>query len=369
MKTAVLYHSQLEKYSFGEGHPFGGERFRNFFNFFESRFFPFKSQLKLINPNPASDQNLRLVHSQDYISAIQAASAGTVLADITKYVSPDNLNPLTGYMPLGIEEGAKIITGISLCSGELVAENKFDRAIGIGGGMHHAKPEFGEGFCFYNDIAVCARNLKQKYKLRRILVLDTDAHAGNGTMEIFYDDPEVLFIDIHQDPRTIYPGTGFISEIGSNKGEGFTINLPVWPGTGNQAYRFIFEEIIFPLAREFAPQAIIRYGGSDPHYLDTLTNLGLTLEGFRMIGRQVHDIANELTVGRSIDLLLSGYNLMVLPFAWAALIAGLLDLDVDLNGLKEAHPPSGDNRLSETKDMTRQLRSYLKKHWKCMSGG
>ncbi len=366
MNTAILYHNELASYSFGEGHPLGGDRFKVFFDFFNSRFSTHKDRFKIIESQPVNDEILRLVHSQEYIKAIQSASEGTVLPDISQYVSVDNLNPLTGYIPPGVEKGARIIAGISLKAGELVAEGKFNKAIGIGGGMHHAKPDYGEGFCFYNDVAICVENLKQRYNLKRILLLDTDAHAGNGTKEIFYQDPEVLFIDIHQDPRTLYPGTGFIHEVGSGKGEGFTVNIPLLPGAGNQAYQCIFEEVILPLAQEFKPEVIIRYGGSDPHYLDTLTNLGLTCRGFRMIGRQVNEIAKELTEGRSIDLLLSGYNLAVLPFAWSALIAGLLDLDIDLSGLKEESPPSEDSRLTETKQMAGQLKKQFKKYWRCM---
>lgn len=366
MKTAILYHKESERYGFGKGHPFRGDRFRQFFNFFESRFTRFKDRFEIIQPPPVTDEILRLVHSKDYIRAIQSASEGIVLSDISQYVSGDNLNPLTGYIPRGIEKGARIIVGTAVLAGELIAQERFSKAIGIGGGMHHAKPDYGEGFCFYNDIAICVKNLQKKYNLKRILVLDTDAHAGNGTMEIFYEDPEVLFIDIHQDPRTIYPGTGFISEIGSGRGQGFTVNLPLLPGTGNQAYQYLFQEVIFPLAGEFSPEVIIRYGGSDPHYLDELTNLGITLEGFRMIGQQVNRMAGEFTKGRSIDLLLSGYNLAVLPFVWSALISGLLDLDIDLSDLEEEPPPPGDSRLRETREMVSELKKQLKNYWRCM---
>jgi len=367
MSTAILYHNDLAKYDFGEGHPFGGDRFKEFFNFFEARSLPFKNQFNIITAQPANDEMLKLVHSEGYIKAIHSASKGIILPDIYNYVSADNLNPITGYVPSGAEEGAKIIVGIALLAGELVAEGKFKKAIGIGGGMHHSKPDYGEGFCFYNDVAICVINLKKKYNLRRIIVLDTDAHAGNGTAEIFYSDPEVLFIDIHQDPRTIYPGTGFISEIGSGAATGFTVNLPLLPGAGNQAYQYVFDEVIFPLASEFKPDIIIRYGGSDPHYLDELTNLGLTLKGFLMIGKQVNLISREVTQGKSVDLLLSGYNLRVLPFAWTALIAGLLDLNIDLSGLKEESPPPEGYRLRETKDMVRQLKGHLKKFWRCLN--
>lgn len=364
-ETALLYHPDLKNYSFGPAHPLGAERFELFFDFFNFRFSSFKEEFQIIKPPPAEDAALESVHTCDYIRVIKSASHGRVFPDIHRYVSGDNLNPLTGYVPGGIEEASRIIVGISLLAAELVAEGKFKQAISIGGGMHHAKPDYAEGFCFYNDVAIAVKYLQEKYNLKRILVLDTDAHAGNGTKEIFYADPAVLFIDIHQDPRTIYPGCGFIKEIGNGGGEGFTVNLPVLPRTGNAAYEYIFDAVIFPLAAEFRPEIIIRYGGSDPHYLDPLTDLGLTLAGFKMLGRQVNALAGEFTQGRSIDLLLSGYNLKVLPFAWSCLLSGLLGWEVDLNGLKEESPPSTDARLGETKDLVRQLKNILKPYWRC----
>lgn len=366
-EVAILYDEDLAKYGFGEGHPLGGDRFKVFFDFFNSRFASFKEQFRIIRPQaPSADEILESVHTPDYVKAIKSASRGEVLSDIYRYVSQDNLNPLTGYIPEGIDEGARIIVGISGLAAELVAEGKFKKAIGIGGGMHHARPDYAEGFCFYNDVAICVKNLKTKYHLKKILVLDTDAHAGNGTKEIFYQDPEVLFIDIHQDPRTLYPGTGFMEEIGEGKGKGFTVNLPVLPRTGNSAYAYIFEEMVFPLTQEFKPEFIIHYGGSDPHYLDPLTSLGLTLEGFQMIGKQVNALAEEFTAGRNIDLLLSGYNLEILPFCWSGLLCGLLDWNADLTGIKEESAPAKDYRLAETKDLVRQLKNILKRYWKCM---
>lgn len=367
MKTAVIYHQDSKNYGFGEGHPFGGDRFEKFMKFFESRFTPFSDRFEEVEPRLATDAILQLVHHRDYIEAIRSASEGVMMPDISRYVSSDNLNPFTGYIPRGIEEGSRIAVGSSLLAGELIAQKQFEKAIGIGGGLHHAKPDYGEGFCFYNDVAICVENLKQKYNVQKIFILDTDAHAGNGTAEIFYSDPQVLFIDLHQDPRTLYPGTGFTSEIGGGKGKGFTVNLPLLPGASDEAYRYLFEEIIFPLAREFAPEIIIRYGGSDPHYLDELTNLGLTIDGFKMIGRQVREIAQEVCQGESIDLLASGYNLTILPYGWSALISGLLDLEIDLSDLKEKSLPPSDYRLSETKEMAGQVKKMLGKYWRCMN--
>jgi len=360
MKTALIYSEKIKKYDFGEGHPFRGDRFQVFMNFFKENF-P-QEKFKIIEPEEVTNEEILLVHDKKYMETMKAASEG-ITEYIYGYVSGDNLNPLTRKVPKGIEEGARVAVGTSVLAGELIAEGKFKKAIGIGGGLHHAKPSYGEGFCVYNDVAICAENLKQKYNFKRILILDTDAHAGNGVKEFFYEDPSVLFVDLHQDPKTIYPGTGFASEIGAGEGEGFTLNLPLTPGAGDVAYQYLFEEAISPLAKEFKPEIIIRYGGSDPYYLDGLTSLGLTLNGFRMIGEKVRELSS-LCDGKAIDLLLSGYNIEILPYAWSALISGLLNLNVTLD-LEERNLPDENSGYKAIKEMVKELKNNLKEYWRC----
>lgn len=357
MKAGLVYSENIEKYDFGKGHPFRGVRFEKFMDFFQEEF---EDQFEIIEPEKAADEEILLVHDKKYLEAMEAASKGEK-ENVHDYLSGDNLNPLTQKVPPGLEKGARWSVGTSITAGESVMEEKFKKAIGIGGGLHHAKPGYGEGFCVYNDVAICAENLKQNYNTERILILDTDAHAGNGVKEIFYSDPSVLFIDIHQDPKTIYPGTGFASEIGDGEGKGFTVNLPLPPSTGNEAYHYIFEKLIFPLAEEFKPEVIMRYGGSDPYYLDDLTSLGLTLDGFKMIGKKVRQLS-DLFKGKEIDLLTSGYNLDILPPAWSSLIAGLLDLGISFD-IKEENPPSENSGFEATKRIVKDLNRRLKKYW------
>lgn len=361
MKTGLVYSENIKKYDFGKGHSFRGVRFEKFMDFFQEKFERFKDQFEIIEPEKARDKEIGLVHDKKYLEAMKSASRGEKV-NVYEYLSGDNLNPLTLKVPPGIEEGARWSVGTSITAGELVMEGKFKKAIGIGGGLHHAKPSYGEGFCVYNDVAICTENLKQKYDIEKILILDTDAHAGNGVKEIFYSDPSVLFIDVHQDPKTIYPSTGFVSEIGEREGEGFTVNLPLSPNTGGKAYHYIFEELISPLAEEFEPEVIMRYGGSDPYYLDDLTSLGLTLDGFRMIGEEVRELS-DLSEGKEIDLLASGYNLDILPPVWSSLIAGLLDLDISFD-IKEENLPSENSEFETTKRRVKELSCKLEKYWK-----
>lgn len=363
-KTALIYHPEIRNYNFGEAHPFKGERFEIFVSFLKDKVTKFRDYFEEIKPRPATDKDLKLAHTEEYIEAIKKASGGIILSNILKYVTVDNLDPLTGYLPKDIDEAARKIVGSSLLAGEIVFEGKFKKAISIGGGLHHAKRNRGEGFCIYNDVVICTKNLLN-LGLKKILILDTDAHAGNGTAEAFYEDGRVLFIDIHQDPRTIYPGTGFINQIGQGKGEGFTVNIPLPPGAGDLAYQYCFEEIIFPLAKEFKPEMIIRNGGSDPYFDDILTNLGVTLEGFKMIGKNVRKLT-EICQGKEVDLIASGYNQEILPLAWLSSISGLLDIKVKIEEPNKERVPPKNMKLKETKEVVEELRQILKKYWRCL---
>jgi len=375
MKIALVYNPEINNYHFGKTHPFSGDRFSLFINFLKKHLKSFDDYFEMIKPKTVSDEILELAHSKEYIEAIEKASKGIILPDISDYVSSDNIDYETGYLPRGIDRSARIISGTSLLAGELVFEGRFKKAIGVGGGLHHAKWNYGEGFCIYNDVVVCAKNLLQK-GAKKILILDTDAHAGNGVAEAFEKENRILFIDLHQDPATLYPGTGFINEIGKEKGEGFTVNIPLPPGASDLTYQYCFDEIIFPLAKEFKPELIIRYGGSDPYFNDSLTQLGLTLEGFRMIGEKVRALADEVCQGKEVDLLASGYNKEILPFAWTAILTGLLDLPrseisllrglpADKNLFKEKISPDKNTGFETTKETVKELKQILKKYWKC----
>ena len=180
-----------------------------------------------------SDEDLFRICRQDYITFTRdyykAASMGDEhTSHFDRYHSIDN-------RPLGragkVEEAARLVIGQTKKACDVVQAGEFEKAVCIGGGLHHAKPNWGEGFCLYNDVAFAGTYLLENFGLDRILILDTDAHAGNGTAEYFYEDPRVLFIDVHQDPHTIYPGTGFTFQCGEG-GWGSTGGLsrrrPFW---------------------------------------------------------------------------------------------------------------------------------------------
>jgi acetoin utilization protein AcuC len=369
MPLGILYQEGLKEYDFGPGHPFRGSRGPVFMEFLKQHISQ-DENYRIVEAPVANEEDLLLICRQDYIDFtreyFKAASLGLSYPRPDLFYEYHSMDNKPTGRPGKLEEAARLIIGQSKKACQLVKEGTYQKVISIGGGLHHAKPSFGEGFCIYNDVAFCGRYLMKRYKLERILILDTDAHAGNGTAEYFYDEPKVLFIDLHQDPRTLYPGTGFSYQIGAGDGKGFTVNVPMPVGAGDESYKQVFESIVEPLAQEFKPQIIVRNGGSDPYFDDQLTALGLTVKGFRMIGDRTRAIS-KICDGKVVDLIASGYNERVLPYAWLALVSGLAGYKI---GVKDPEPPPqrfiSDVALDNTGKVIREVKDNLRDYWTCL---
>ncbi|MDD5338376.1 MAG: histone deacetylase family protein [Dehalococcoidales bacterium] len=366
-KPAILYSEDLKQYDFGSGHPFRGDRYSNFIQLLKSRLSGDR-YYGILSAEPATMDDLLRICDKDYIDFnrefFHAASGGwhSYFEDFSHYHSRDN-------QPIGIpgqlEEAARLIIGQAKKACDLVQSGKYLKAISVGGGMHHAKQRFGEGFCIYNDVAFAAFYLAEQYKLERILVIDTDAHAGNGTADYLRTNTKILFIDIHQDPHTIYPGTGFVGEIGEGKRAGLDINIPMPLGAGDESYRKIYDEIILPVTQEYQPEIIVRNGGSDPYFDDGLTNLAMTVAGFKMMGEKIREMT-EVCGGKEIDLIASGYNEKVLPYVWLSLLSGVADFPLTIEE-PETVPPQlyQDDTLTETEKVISEVKRNHLKHWRC----
>jgi len=369
MSIGILYQDGLKEYDFGPGHPFRGRRAEVFIEFLKHHIVQ-DDNYRILEAHAATEEDLLLICTRDYIDFtreyFKAANLGLVYTRpdlFYEYHSMDN-------MPIGkpgkLEEAARLVIGQAKKACDLLQDGGYKKVVSIGGGLHHAKPSYGEGFCLYNDVAFCGRYLLKKYRLDRILILDTDAHAGNGTSEYFYEEPKVLFIDLHQNPRTLYPGTGFAYQIGAGEGKGFTVNIPMPVGAGDDSYKLAFESIVEPVVAEFRPQIIIRNGGSDPHFDDQLTSLGLTVKGFRMIGEKTREMAG-ICDGKEVDLIASGYNEKVLPYAWLALVSGVAGFKLDVTE-PEAAPQRfmSGAAVDETNRVLNEVKSNLKDYWSCL---
>ena len=352
MKAAVLYSEKMKEYDLG--HVLTGERYENFMRLFKDMLGG-NPHFEIIEPSYATDAELKLVHTEEYIKRVE------------RYESKD---PHDTPLSPGVVRAAKLLAGAGKLAGELILSGRFDKAFVIGGGVQHARRDRERGFGIFSDVGLCAENLMQNRGVKRILILDTDAHASDGIYQIFSEDPRVLHISIHQDPHTLYPGKGFIDEIGKGEGKGYSVNIPLPPGTSDTAYEYVLRGIFVPLAREFKPELIMVIDGSDTHFTDRITQMGLTLKGIGMIGNIVRGAAEELCGGKLIDFVGSGYSRdsRVVALGWLASIAGVTGIKLELeelvpipNELKE------DLRLKETMKVIEFAKGYLGKYWKCFA--
>lgn len=353
LKVGVIYHEKYSQYDLGPGHPFRGDRFVNVMRLFEEEELFRLPSVTMLKPKPVTKPELLRVHSKDYVDRIFQLAKDGEPYDMETPVSPQIL------------EAARLMVGGALEAGKAVYERSVERAVALGCGFHHAGRDYGGGFCLLNDMAVLVEHLRSKYGLRRALIVDYDVHFGNGTSDIYYTDSSVLYISLHQDPRTIYPGTGFYEQIGKDEGKGYNVNVPLPPGTGDQTYLYALKEIFVPLAEEFKPDFIVANGGSDAHFADSLGSLRLTVNGFFTLSKIIAHVAEEVCKNRLVLMPGSGYNPTVLPPCWYALTAGV----VGLNTIKVSDPytPPAESGFAyrTVKDMLANLKRILKKYWKC----
>jgi acetoin utilization protein AcuC len=349
--TLLSYHELFSQYDLGEGHPYRGSRFPLTYSLLKQKSILKRQDVTLIDPHPASKEDLLRAHDPDYVELILKLASRSAAYDSDTPLSPKIL------------EAAMLMIGGEMEIGARIMEGQAERGILIGGGFHHAGKTFGGGFCFFNDIAVTIEHLRDAFRLQRALVVDFDVHAGNGTSDIYYDDPSVLLISIHQDPRTIYPGTGFIDQIGRGEGEGYNINIPLPPGTGDDTYLYALKEILIPIAREFQPQLILANGGSDAHFADRLGDLNLTVNGFFKVSKLISKASKESSRGRLMLLLCSGYNPQVLAQVWYSLICGILELD-QIDVTDPYNPPQEDPTLRQRVEQTlNEIRRTFAQYW------
>jgi acetoin utilization protein AcuC len=228
-----------------------------------------------------------------------------------------------------MHEASAHIVGASVEAARRVWTGEVLHAANISGGLHHAMPGSASGFCVYNDVAVAIRWLREQ-GAGRIAYVDVDAHHGDGVERVFWDDPDVLTISLHETGQVLFPGTGAAEDVGGPGAEGSAVNVALPPGTADSGWLRAFHAVVPPLLREFRPDVLVTQHGCDSHVEDPLAHLALTVDGQRASYVALHDLAHELCGGRWLATGGGGYAVVdVVPRAWAHLLGIVGGMPVD----------------------------------------
>ncbi len=271
----------------------------------------------------ATDDELALVHDPLYIDAVRRAGQGQRASWWEFGFGPGD-NPV---FPAMHEAGARV-AGATLVAAEAVLSGRAQHAFNPSGGLHHAMPARASGFCVYDDPAVAIAWLLAQ-GVDRVAYVDVDVHHGDGPDAIFAADPRVLTISLHQDGRTLFPGSGFVADCGTGDARGTTVNVPLPPETGDEGWLAAFEEVVPPLVEAFAPEILVTQLGCDTHHLDPLARLHLTTAAYRRAAAVLHELAHIAAGGRWLATGGGGYQwARVVPRAWTTYFAEMTGVEL-----------------------------------------
>jgi acetoin utilization deacetylase AcuC-like enzyme len=339
MKVGLVYDPVYLKHDTG-GHVENKERLTSTISLLEET--GLKDKLTMIPPRAATTDEIALVHAKEHILRVenQCAQGGG-------WLDPDTVTSPGSY------EAALYAAGGMLTAIDEVMTKRVDSAFAlVRPPGHHATCWHAMGFCLFNNIAIGAKYALANYDIERILIADFDVHHGNGTQDTFYADSNVLYFSTHEYP--FYPGTGSIDEIGAREGEGFTVNVPLIAGWGDEEYQAVYEDVLAPVARRFSPQLILVSAGYDAHWADRLAMMQVSTAGFARLVEILKLLADTLCQGKMVFTLEGGYNHEALSSSIAAtfyILMGNKDIEDPL-GVQHTRtkPDSFDNLLQMVRD-------------------
>ncbi|TAN63939.1 acetoin utilization protein AcuC [bacterium] len=274
MKTAFIYSEKFGSVVYSPDHPMRPVRLKLTHELMSATNVLNPPSSEIIIARLASEKELLLFHTPEYIKMLKEADTGITPADGPMYGLGFGDNPVFR----GVYEWSCYSVGASLQAAELIASGKYDSAFNIAGGLHHAMPSQASGFCYLNDPAVAIKYLVSLGK--RVAYVDIDAHHGDGVQHAFYDTDKVLTISLHENGQWLFPGTGFAADTGTKDGKGFSVNLPLPPGTGDELFIKAFHEVVPPFVEAFRPDVLVTQLGVDTFATDPITHLNLTTNGF-----------------------------------------------------------------------------------------
>jgi len=325
-RACVVYDESLTSYDFGPTHPMNPMRVDLTISLAE-QLGVLKHLPRVLAPD-ATEDDLLTVHDAAMIEAVMASSADPTRADAAFGLGSEDTPTFRN-----MHQASRHVVGASVEAARQVWTGQVDHAANIAGGLHHAMPDRVSGFCVYNDVAVAIRWLLAN-GAEKVAYVDVDVHHGDGVEHIFYDDPRVLTISLHETGQMLFPGTGFPADAGGPEALGSSVNVALPPGTADAGWLRAFHAVVPPLVREFAPDVLVTQQGCDSHRDDPLAHLALSVDGQRASYLALHDLAHEVASGRWVAFGGGGYAVVdVVPRAWSHLLAVVsgvpLDVDVD----------------------------------------
>lgn len=315
--ACVVFDKALTEYNFGPSHPMSPIRVDLTMRLAESLGVVGGSKgLVTVGAPVASDDLIASVHTGDLIEAVQSMSRDPY--------GIDELHGLgSGDNPTfeGMHEASAHVVGASVEAARRVWSGEYLHAANIAGGLHHAMPGKASGFCVYNDVAVAIAWLLDN-GAGKVAYVDVDVHHGDGVEKVFYDDPRVLTISLHETGQMLFPGTGFPADNGGPNAAGSAVNVALPPGTADAGWLRAFHAVVPPLLREFEPDILVTQQGCDSHIEDPLAHLMLTVDGQRAAYLALHDLAHEVCAGKWVVTGGGGYAIVdVVPRSWTHLLA------------------------------------------------
>ncbi len=342
MTTALIYDPIFLEHITPPHHPERPQRLKMSMAVLEALQWLQRDGLVQLPPRPATVDELAAVHERSYIHEIEAFSQ-----DVAKRVeaggreshffATDTYISPKSYEAACMAAGAPLVAIDAIMKGEVNNAYCLLRPPG-----HHALPDEAMGFCLFNNVAVAARYAFDQHGLERIMIIDYDVHHGNGTQDIFYEDPRVLYFSVHQAP--FYPGTGASNELGEGPGLGTTINVPLPATTAFDTYEAVFRQVMSPAADRFNPQLILVSAGFDAHWKDPIGGMYLSTAGFARLNQIIIDLAKLLCDGRLVMVQEGGYDLDAVAACVATCINNLLGDDAAVDSL--GPPPTKAYRLN-----------------------
>ncbi|KRE47694.1 acetoin utilization protein AcuC [Arthrobacter sp. Soil736] len=315
LPTTVVWDAAMTAYNFGPGHPMAPDRMDLTARLARSLGLLDLDHVTVAAPEVAGDDELTAVHSPAFVAAVRRVSENPWTTDEVHGLGTEDDPAFSG-----MHEAAARLAGGSLLAASSILDGSAVRAVNFGGGLHHASRDRASGFCIYNDAALAVSKLLDG-GVQRVAYIDVDAHHGDGTQSIFWNDPRVLTISLHESGMTLFPGTGFANEIGGPDALGSAVNVALPAGTGDAGWLRAFHAVVPQLVGAFQPEVIVSQHGCDSHRLDPLTHLNVSVDGQREAATAVANLAARHCDNRWIATGGGGYHITgVVPRAWSHLI-------------------------------------------------